>query len=350
LSLFGGFFDTSALEKEIAELDQALSAGDLYSDPSRAAELSRQRAHLATRLERGRSFRGLVEDIETLLELAGEGEAVDAELEPSLEKLERTLTEIEVATMLSGEDDQLNAFVSIHPGAGGVDAQDWAEMLLRMYVRWGERADFKVELLERQDGDEAGIKSATLRIVGPDSYGWLKAERGVHRLVRISPFDAQRRRHTAFASVDVAPEIDDTIEIVIEDKDLRIDTYRSSGAGGQHVNVTDSAVRITHLETGVVVACQDERSQHRNKEKAMRVLRSRLYERELLQREEKQREEAGLKKEIGFGSQIRSYVLAPYRMVKDLRTKVEVGDVDRVLDGDLTAFMKAFLIQESQEG
>lgn len=285
--------------------------------------------------------------METLLELDQEGEDVSSELESALGDLETTLTRIEFLTMLSGKDDSRNAFVIIHSGAGGVDAQDWAEMLLRMYVRWAERNGYGAELIERLDGDEAGIKSATLRVVGDDAYGWLKAERGVHRLVRISPFDAQRRRHTAFASVDVAPEVDDDIHIVIEDKELRIDTYRSSGAGGQHVNVTDSAVRITHLPTGIVVACQDERSQHRNREKAMKVLKARLYERQLEERDKAQREKAGDKMEIGFGSQIRSYVLAPYRMVKDLRTKTEVGDVDRVLDGDLTPFMKAWLIQES---
>jgi peptide chain release factor 2 len=221
-------------------------------------------------------------------------------------------------------------------------------MLLRMYIYWAEKGSYQVELLDRLEGDGAGIKSATLRIVGADAYGWLKAERGVHRLVRISPFDAQARRHTAFASVEVVPEIDDTIKIDIQEKDLKVDTYRSSGAGGQHVNVTDSAVRITHLPTGLVVTCQDERSQPRNREKAMRVLRARLYERERERQEAERVAKAGEKKEIGFGSQIRSYVLAPYRMVKDHRTDFEMGDVDRVLNGDLTGFMKAWLLEQAK--
>lgn len=300
-------------------------------------------------MEQGKTFASLVDDVETLMELGNEGEEIDDEFAEAIGELEEAIVQLEVATMLGGTDDHRNAYIDIHSGAGGVDAQDWAEMLLRMYERWGERAGYRVELLERQDGDEAGIKGAMLHLIGKDAFGWCKAERGVHRLVRISPFDAQKRRHTAFASVDVTAEIDDTIVVVIEDKDLRIDTYRSSGAGGQHVNVTDSAVRITHLPTGVVVACQDERSQHRNKDKAMRVLRSRLYEREIREREVRAREAAGQKLEIGFGSQIRSYVLAPYRMVKDLRTGVERGDVDRVLDGDLTPFMKAWLLQSAAE-
>ncbi len=342
--LSGGIFDVSGLEDELAEIDQALSAEDVWSDQNKAAELNRRRAELCTRRERAQGFVTLVDDAHTLLELSEEGEGVDEEFAAVLASFEETVSQLEVSAMLSGSNDHRNAYLEIHPGAGGVDAQDWAEMLLRMYQRWGERSGFKVELMEYQSGDEAGIKSATLHLVGPAAYGWARSERGVHRLVRISPFDAQKRRHTAFASVDVTAEVDEGIEIVIEDKDLRIDTYRSSGAGGQHVNVTDSAVRITHLPTGIVVACQDERSQHRNKDKAMRVLRSRLYERELREREERQRESAGEKKEIGFGSQIRSYVLAPYRMVKDLRTGLERGDVDRVLDGDLTSFMKAWLL------
>ncbi len=344
----GGSFDTSEQEKALEKVDEQLADGAVWNDQARAAELNRRRAELNGRITRGKDFGALLDDIETLEELSKEGESVDEEIGDCLARLDKTLTDLEVSTMLSGKDDRCNAFVEIHPGAGGVDAQDWAEMLLRMYERWAEQTGFTAELLERQDGDEAGIKSATLRLVGGDAYGWAKAERGVHRLVRISPFDAQKRRHTAFASVDVTPEVDDDIEVVIEDKDLRIDTYRSSGAGGQHVNVTDSAVRITHMPSGIVVACQDERSQHRNREKAMRVLRSRLYEREVREREEKLRAEAGDKMEIGFGSQIRSYVLAPYRMVKDVRTGMERGDVERVLDGDLTPFMKAYLLARGQ--
>lgn len=343
-SLSGGFFDTSRAESDLARLDEKLSDGDVWSDPELAAKLNQERAAASRKIARGKSLRGAVEDVETLVELADEGEDVEADLEAALDGLEETVSEMEFAAMMSGGDDHRNAFVAIHPGAGGVDAQDWAEMLVRMYIRWAERQGYNVELLERLAGDEAGIKSATLRIEGADAYGWLRSERGVHRLVRMSPFDAQHRRHTAFASVDVTPEVDDDIEIVVEEKDLRVDTYRSSGAGGQHVNVTDSAVRITHLPTNIVVACQDERSQHRNREKAMKVLKSRLYEREVREREERRAATAGEKKDIDFGSQIRSYVLAPYRMVKDLRTSEERGDVDRVLDGDLTPFMKSWLL------
>jgi peptide chain release factor 2 len=283
------------------------------------------------------------------VELDAEGEGgIDDDFAAAIGRLDELASDFEVAMMLSSEDDHRNAFISIHPGAGGIDAQDWAEMLLRMYQRWAEDQGLGFELSEVQAGDGAGIKSATARIVGDDAYGWAKAERGVHRLVRISPFDAQARRHTAFASVDVSPEVDDDIEIDIEDKDLRVDTYRSSGAGGQHVNVTDSAVRITHLPTNIVVSCQDERSQHRNREKAMTMLRSKLYEKALREREEARAAAAGEKMGIDFGSQIRSYVLAPYRLVKDHRTNHEIGDVDKVLDGHLQPFMKAWLLSRAE--
>ncbi|UCF68846.1 MAG: peptide chain release factor 2 [Acidobacteriota bacterium] len=343
-----GFLDTTELDRQIGALDEQLASAEVWQDPDNAATLNRERAHLATERDRGQRVARLLEDAETLLELAREGEPVEEEFSRALEELDTALSDLEVATMLSGDDDHRDAILSIHPGAGGIDAQDWAEMLLRMYLRWSERAGYKSELVDRLEGDGAGIKSATCRIIGADAYGWLKSERGVHRLVRISPFDAQARRHTAFASVDVIPEVDDDIEITLEDKDLRIDTYRASGAGGQHVNVTDSAVRITHLPTGIVVSCQDERSQHRNRDKALRILRARFYERKLREREEKRQQEAGEKKKVDFGSQLRSYVLAPYRMVKDHRTRFETGDVDRVLDGDLTAFMKEWLIQQAR--
>ncbi len=325
-----------------------MADGSVWDDPDRAAELNRERAEAVARRDRAKRLLGLLDDARTLLELDREGETVDEEFAEALEDLDRAIADVEVSMMLSGDDDHRNAILSIHPGAGGVDAQDWAEMLLRMYLRWAERQGYRTELVDRLEGEGAGIKSATVRVIGPDAYGWLKAERGVHRLVRISPFDAAARRHTAFASVDVIPEVDDTIEIEIDDKDLRIDTFRSSGAGGQHVNVTDSAVRITHLPSGIVVSCQDERSQHRNREKAFRILRARLYERALREREEQRRKEAGEKKQIDFGSQIRSYVLAPYRMVKDHRTGLDMGDVDRVLDGDLTPFMKAWLLSRGR--
>lgn len=290
----------------------------------------------------------LLADAEALLELDAEGGGLDADFAAHLDVLEPAISDVEVALILSGENDHRNAIVEIHPGAGGLEAQDWADMLLRMYLRWAERRGFVAELLDRLDGDGAGIKSATLRIVGADAYGWLKSERGVHRLVRISPFDAQARRQTSFAAVDVIAEIDDAIKIEILDKDLRIDTFRSSGAGGQHVNVTDSAVRITHIPTNIVVTCQDERSQLKNRDKAMKVLRARMYERALRERDEVRAKAAGSKMGINFGSQIRSYVLAPYRMVKDHRTDHEVGDADRVLDGDLNAFMKAWLLEQAQ--
>ncbi len=298
------------------------------------------------RRERGDRLTGLIDDVEALVELGSEGESVDADVEEALDLLGTAVSDFEVQMMLSGPNDHRNAIISIHPGAGGIDAQDWAEMLLRMFERWAESSGYKTELVDRQEGDGAGIKSATCRIVGESAFGWLKSERGVHRLVRISPFDAQSRRHTAFASVDVIAEVDDDVQVEIEDKDLKIDTFRASGAGGQHVNVTDSAVRIRHVPSGIVVTCQDERSQHRNRDKAMRILKARLHEKRVREIEEKRLAEAGAKLDIDFGSQIRSYVLAPYRMVKDHRTELDVGDVDRVLDGDLTPFMKRWLIQQ----
>jgi peptide chain release factor 2 len=258
-------------------------------------------------------------------------------------RLEKELSDLELQLKLSGPEDDKNAIVEIHSGAGGTESQDWADMLLRMYLRWSEAHDFATELMDRQDGEEAGIKSATFNVKGAYAYGYLKSESGVHRLVRISPYDAQARRHTSFASVDVYPEIDDTIEIEILDKDLRVDVYRSSGAGGQHVNRTESAVRLTHLPSGIVVACQNERSQIKNRALAMKILRARLYDRELKRRAEEQAKREGLKKEIGWGSQIRSYVLQPYRMVKDHRTSVQIGDAQRVLDGDIDPFIDAFL-------
>jgi peptide chain release factor 2 len=249
--------------------------------------------------------------------------------------------------MLSGEMDQKNAIITVHPGAGGTESQDWAEMLLRMYTRWAERRGFKRDVMDLQPGDEAGIKSATLTIAGDYAYGLLSAEAGVHRLVRISPFDQAARRHTSFASLYVWPELPDDIDIDIEEKDLRIDTFRSSGAGGQHVNVTDSAVRLTHLPTGIVVSCQNERSQHKNRAAAMKVLKARLYDLRLKEQQARLDQLGGEKKDIAFGSQIRSYVLHPYQMVKDHRTKYQVGDVNRVLDGDLDEFIKAYLMKRA---
>src|ERR1700678_2012813 len=282
-------------------------------------------------------------DIDAYFELGREGEAVEPELEREIKSLSEFAEELEARTMLQSETDPLNAIVTVHPGAGGTESQDWAEMLMRMYLRWAEQQGFKTEMNDYQDGDEAGIKSATFTIIGEYAFGQLAGESGVHRLVRISPFDQAKRRHTSFASVYVSPEIDDSIQVDLKLDDLRIDTYRSGGKGGQHVNTTDSAVRITHIPTGLVTGCQNERSQHKNKERAMKMMRSKLYEYELDKKKATARKLEDSKLDIKFGSQIRSYVLQPYRMAKDLRTRVEVGDVDKVLDGDLEPFIRGYL-------
>jgi peptide chain release factor 2 len=283
------------------------------------------------------------EDISAYFELGREGENVGADLRREMDSLRDLVDRLETETLLSGENDARNAIVTIHPGAGGTESQDWADMLLRMYLRWAERRGLQTVLYDYQPGEEAGLKSATFAVNGEYAFGLLTSEIGVHRLVRISPFDQAKRRHTSFASVFVSPEIDDSIEIVIKPEELRVDTYRSSGKGGQHVNTTDSAVRITHLPTGIVAACQNERSQHKNKDRAMSMLRSKLYEYEMEKKREAIRQIEDSKLDIDFGSQIRSYVLQPYRMIKDHRTKTEVGDVDRVLDGDLDPFIRAYL-------
>jgi peptide chain release factor 2 len=282
-----------------------------------------------------------------LLEWAEQGEDVGADLQRSLEALEREIESAEIKKMLGGEHDRASAIVTIHPGAGGTESQDWAEMLLRMYLKWAERRGFKREVLDYQPGDEAGIKGATITLTGEYAFGLMSAEAGVHRLVRISPFDQAARRHTSFASVYVWPEIEEDVDIEINEKDLRIDTYRSSGAGGQHVNVTDSAVRITHLPSGIVVSCQNERSQHKNRDVAMKVLKAKLYDQKQKDQQAKLEQIGGTKKDIAFGSQIRSYVLQPYQMIKDHRTKMQVGDVNRVLDGDIDGFIKTYLMQKA---
>ena len=307
----------------------------------------RERTHLADTIERQRRLEQEFEDGVALAELAeeeGDAEAM-AEAQAGLESLRERLGRLQLESLLSGEADGNDCFLEIHAGAGGTESQDWAEMLLRMYTRWAEAHGFKLEWIEESPGEEAGLKSVTVRVVGTNAYGWLKTESGVHRLVRISPFDSQARRHTSFASVWVYPVVDETIEVEIIEKDLRIDTYRSSGAGGQHVNKTDSAVRLTHLPTGIVVACQNDRSQHRNRAQAFAMLRARLYELELQKRREEAEAEAAGKSEIGWGHQIRSYVLQPYQMVKDLRTGVEKGNAQGVLDGDIDAFLEASLAQ-----
>ena len=284
------------------------------------------------------------DDIAAYFDLAREGESVDADLRREIDSLRELVDRLETETLLSGDNDARNAIVTIHPGAGGTESQDWGDMLLRMYLRWAERHGFEAVLNDYQPGEEAGLKSATFSVNGDYAYGMLLGEIGVHRLVRISPFDQAKRRHTSFASVYVSPEIDDSIDIVIKPDEIRTDTYRSSGKGGQHVNTTDSAVRITHIPTGLVASCQNERSQHKNRERAMSMLRSKLYEHEMEKKREASRKIEDSKLEINFGSQIRSYVLQPYRVVKDHRTKVEIGDVDRVLDGDLQPFIRAYLV------
>ncbi len=305
----------------------------------------RERQKLADGIEAQRDMEARLTDAVDLAELA-EAEEDDETVKAAiadLEDLKAQVNKRQLRSLLSGEADGNNAFLQVNAGAGGTESQDWASMLLRMYTRWADARGYKLDWIEESEGDEAGIKSATVKVVGDDAYGWLKTESGVHRLVRISPFDSNARRHTSFASVWVYPEVDDNIEVVIEDKDLRIDTYRASGAGGQHVNRTDSAVRITHQPSGIVVQCQNDRSQHRNKDQAMKMLKARLYELELQKRREAAQETEAGKQDIGWGSQIRSYVLQPYQMVKDLRTGVEKGNAQAVLDGDLDAYLEASL-------
>ncbi|HXE30210.1 MAG TPA: peptide chain release factor 2 [Terriglobales bacterium] len=338
-------FDPPALNRQLEALDQQTAAPDFWSDPARSQSVNRSRKRLQELLDDDQKLAGALDDLGALRELAREGEPVLEDYQHSIEQLRGSLDEIETRTLLGGEHDSLNAILTIHPGAGGTESQDWAEMLLRMYTRWAERHRFKVTLNDRQEGEEAGIKSATLTVEGDYAYGLLQSESGVHRLVRISPFDQAKRRHTSFASVFVSPEIDDRIEINIREEDLRIDTFRAGGKGGQHVNMTDSAVRIVHLPTNIVVQCQNERSQHKNKDMAMKILRSRLYEFELEKKRAAARKVEDSKLDIDFGSQIRSYVLQPYQMCKDTRTKVEIGDVNRVLDGDLDALVHAWLVE-----
>ena len=337
------FFGVERLRDEAAKLGEQMSRPGFWDDPEKAKEVSARFSRVEARMRLLEGLRGSLTDSEELLELAEDDGDLLSEVEEELRMVERVLEEQEVARLFAGEYDEGDAILTINPGAGGVDSQDWAEMLARMYRRWAELRGFGLEVIEYTEGEEAGIKSATFTVSGEYAFGLLSAERGVHRLVRISPYDAGGRRHTSFASVAVAPVIDDRVEVDIDEKDLKIDTYRSSGAGGQHVNKTDSAVRITHLPTGIVVQCQNERSQHQNREVAMRILRARLFE---LEREKREREIAsigGEKADIEWGSQIRSYVLHPYKLVKDHRTGEETANVDRVLDGDLDAFIYAFL-------
>src|SRR5580698_5577247 len=338
---FGSIFDHARIDRELAALESKLSDPAIWSNPSESQVLMRARKRLEGQLAMENELVRRTGDIDAYFELANEGEAVQPELEREIKSLSEFVEQMESRTPLSGETDGLNAIVTVHPGAGGTESQDWAEMLMRMYLRWAEQQGFKTEMNDYQDGEEAGIKSATFTITGDYAFGQLSGETGVHRLVRISPFDQAKRRHTSFASVFVSPEIDDSIEIDIKPEDLRIDTYRSGGKGGQHVNTTDSAVRITHIPTNIVVQCQNQRSQHKNKAEAMNQLKARLYERELAEREAIANATNATKTDIGWGHQIRSYVLQPYQLVKDLRTGVETSQSDKVLDGDLDRFLEA---------
>jgi len=321
-----------------------------WEDARKAAEVQKERTRLMNALEDYERRARQLEDLEVLLELAREEDDVQAfkEVADGLKDLDRDFREWQLKLLMGEEEDQNNAIITIHAGAGGTEAQDWAAMLLRMYLRYAERKGYRTETIDLLEGDEAGIKSVTFSVNGPYAYGHLKSETGIHRLVRISPFDASGRRHTSFAAVQVLPEVDDRIHIEILDKDLRVDTFRASGPGGQHVNKTSSAVRLTHIPTGIVVVSQSERSQHRNRELAMKVLRARLYELERRKREEKKQEIQESQKEIAWGSQIRSYVLQPYRLVKDHRTRHEEGNVEQVLDGELDGFVEAYLLKPDE--
>jgi len=333
------------MKKRLSEIEDEMASPDFWNDQKRAQSISVERNRLESELNTFSEIQQQLEDVEVLIEMAEEEneESLLKEAEELLNKMEKTLDSLEVKTILSGEFDKKNAIVTIHAGAGGTESCDWAQMLMRMYLRWAERKGFETEILDFQENEEAGIKSATILIKGPYAYGFLRAEHGTHRLVRISPFDANARRHTSFCGVIVVPELDDDIDIEIKEEDLRIDTYRSSGAGGQHVNTTDSAVRITHLPTGIVVTCQSERSQIQNRQRALKILKARLYELERRKREEKLAEARGEHKDIAWGNQIRSYVFHPYQLVKDHRTGIETSNVNAVMDGEIDIFIEGYL-------
>ncbi len=347
---FGGIFDLEAKRRRVDEIDAISHQPDFWNDANRARELTKERDALFSIVSQCDGLGRAMADVEAVFELTEEGSAVELESEAhsQLQGVEKALEDLEFKRMLSGENDRNNAIMFINAGAGGTEACDWAEMLLRMYRRWADAKGFANEVVDFTEGDGAGFRSVTMTINGEYSYGYLKAENGVHRLVRISPFDANKRRHTSFTSVFVLPEVADDVEVEIRDEDLRIDTYRAGGAGGQHVNKTDSAVRLTHNPTGIVVACQSERSQHQNKATAMRLLRAKLYELEIEKRMAQQAELEKDKKRIEWGSQIRSYVLQPYRMVKDHRTGVETGNVDAVLDGEIDDFIRRYLLMSAK--
>ncbi|QCQ22135.1 peptide chain release factor 2 [Desulfoglaeba alkanexedens] len=348
IQTLGGIFDLAGMKERLQELDRIMTKSDFWDDPDAGKDVVKERAQLSEIVSEIERFQHELEENELLLEMAlEENDATTvAEVAQKVKQLQKEMRALEVRRMLSAENDRENAIVSINAGAGGTEAQDWAEMLLRMYLRWCERKGFETQLIDILEGEEAGIKNATFTVSGPYAYGLLKSESGIHRLVRISPFDASGRRHTSFAAVFVYPEVDDQIVIDIKPSDLRIDTYRASGAGGQHVNKTSSAVRITHIPTGIVVQCQNEKSQHRNRDLAMKVLRSRLYEREKKIQQEKLQEVHDSLEDIAWGNQIRSYVLQPYRLIKDHRTQFEKGNVESVLDGDLDEFIEAYLFEQ----
>jgi peptide chain release factor 2 len=349
-SFCGGVFDVESKQKRIEELAQLTHQPDFWNDGEKAQVILREQSSLKAVIDAWAKHRSDLEEARFFLDVAKDEKSDDAlaEAAAKVAAVGKEMAQTELTQLLGGPDDRRNAIVTLHPGAGGTEAQDWAEILLRMYLRWCDRRGYRKEILDYQPGEEAGVKSVTFNVAGDYAYGYLKAEAGIHRLVRISPFDANSRRHTSFASVFVYPEVDDDIKVEINDADLRVDTYRSSGAGGQHVNKTDSAVRLTHLPTGIVVACQNERSQHKNRAMAMKILKSRLYDLEIEKQKEKMEIYHKTKKDIAWGSQIRSYVLAPYRMVKDHRTNVEVGNADAVLDGDLDPFIEAYLMQADE--
>ncbi|HEV2059214.1 MAG TPA: peptide chain release factor 2 [Solirubrobacteraceae bacterium] len=347
MSLLADYLDPSALSQQVAELEGRMSETGFWDDQEQAAKVSAEHSRAARRLEEFRTLLADVEDVESLDEMAREDPDIESELEGQLAPVERRLEALEEQRLFSGRYDGGDALVTVNAGAGGTDAQDWADMVLRMQMKWAEKRGFNVELLEVSPGEEAGIKSATFRVEGENAYGLYAAEKGVHRLVRLSPFDSAHRRQTSFAGVEVAPIIEDAAEVEIEPDDLQVDTYRASGAGGQHVNKTDSAVRITHRPSGIVVQCQNERSQTQNRETAMKMLRSKLVEREERKRLEEIARERGDAQDVNFGSQIRSYVLHPYTMVKDHRTDHEMGDAGRVLDGDLDGFVRAYLLRSA---
>ena len=344
----GGFFDGEGKRAELTRLEEEIGKPDFWNDQEQAQKTLKKRSRLENAIEKSATFERDVDDAAVLFEFANEDESSLKELQTLIERLQTEVEETETEMLLSGRNDARNAIVTINAGAGGTDAQDWAQMLLRMYLRWAERRGFKTELVDEQPGKEAGIKSATFTLAGDYAYGLMAAEAGVHRLVRLSPFNAGSSRETSFASVFVYPEIEEDVEIEIQDKDLRVDTYRSTGAGGQHINTTDSAVRITHLPTGLVVTCQNQRSQHQNREVAMRILKSRLYDLEMEKRRAENAQLEETKRDISFGSQIRNYVLHPYKLAKDVRTKYERSDVETVLDGDLDEFIKSYLVFKSK--